>query len=227
MPRGRHGRRHGHRAHHHHGIGHHRHHGIGHHHHGIGHHHHGIGHHHHGIRHHHHGIGHHHHHIGWHFRPRRNRVGGGWPFKIVLFQRRRPVNVAPAITTVTTATGETVNVTQPVTATVTQGAAGMPTQPLQQPAGYPPAQSYYPPQSQLGFPQADYPQPGYPQPGYPPQAMTDPSQPPGYYQADPYPPVDLKQPVANDGDPAIQPSDPLQQQNEEFDECTCYCCTIL
>ena len=246
MPRGRHGGgHHGHRARHrahhhhhhdgHHGFGHH-HHGIGHHHHGIGHHHHhgighgighgishGIGHHHHhGIHHRHHGIHHRHHGIGhhpneWHLRPRRHRHVGGWPFKFVLFQRRRPIAVAPAITTVTTTTGETVNVAQPVTATVTQdGAASQPTVVPQQPSGYPP----YPPQ--------------------PGQQAPYSSEPPAYYPADPYPPIDLKQPVANDGDPnsPAQPmaydasgqpvqADPTQQQNEEFDECVCYCCCIL
>ena len=152
------------------------------------------------------------------------------------------------ITTVTTTTGETVNVAQPVTATVAQG-TGVPTvtvdqstiptaqQPgyfFQQPGSYPPPQ----PGQQPPYP---YPQPGqqppyppvqprqqppYPptQPGYPPQ--TDPS------QADPYPPVPsvatnpYSQPVAYDasGQP-VQPNPP-QTQDEEFDECTCYC-TIL
>ena len=225
MPRGRHGgRRHGHRAHH--RAHHHHHHGIGHHHHGIGHHHH------HGIGRigHRHGHHHHHHGIGWHFRPRRHRHVGGWPFRFVLFQRRRPTNVAPAITTVTTTTGETVNVAQPVTATVTQGGvANQPTVVPQQPAGY----QQYPPQPGQQIPQAF-------QSGYPPQVQPDyPSQVP-YPSADPYPPIDMK-PVADYGDPnpPAQPmvydasgqpvqADPTQlQQNEEFDECTCYCCCIL
>ena len=188
----------------------------------------------------------------WHFRPRRHRHVGGWPFRIVLFQRRRTPNVAPAITTVTTATGETVNVAQPMTATVTQGAGpvAQPTVAPQQP-GYP-SQPPYPgepmPQAMGSYPpvpgyppQAIYPsQPGYPpqaaQPGYPPQ-VGYPSQPPANDQSDQYPPIEMKQPVANNGesvqpmalDPSGQPAqaDPTQQENEEFDECACYCCCIL
>ena len=138
----------------------------------------------------------------------------------------------------TTTTGETVNVAQPVTATVTQGGepiAGQPTFVPQQP-GYPPQ----PGQQLLQDYQST--QPGYPpqvQPSYPPQTPY-PSQPPGYYPADPYPPVGLKQPVANDANPN-SPAQPMvhdasgqpvqadftQQQNEEFDECACYCCCIL
>ena len=224
MPRGRHGRRRhgGHRAHHrahhhhHHGIGHHHHHGIGHHH-GIHHHHH-----HHGFGRHHGVHPHHVHHVGWHFRPRRHRHAGGWPLRIVLFQKRRPTNVAPAITTVTTTTGETVNVAQPVTATVTQG-PGMPT--VEQPIVAPQQPGYFaqPPQATIGF------EPAPNQPGYPPPAAY-PYQPP---QPDPYPPVEMKQtPAEVTGQPAAVQYDssgqPIQANpNEEYDECACYCCCIL
>jgi len=128
-------------------------------------------------------------------------------------------------------------VAQPVTATVTQG-AGVPTVDqtifVPQQPGYP-AQSPYPPQpgQQLAQATTVY-------PSAPPQTSY-PSQPPGYYQAEPYPPIDQKlpmevnvnpdpyppsQPILHDTSGQPVPPDPTQQQNENFDECACYC-TIL